>query len=62
MVQRVRRNIEEAELERTLATVPDMIRKVRDHIPESEILAFREAAIQDFVIAAGNYLEQGQVT
>jgi len=61
MVHRVRRDIDETEVERTLAAVPEMLEKVHAHVNEAEMSAFRENAIQDFVASATDYLGQGQV-
>lgn len=60
-VQRVRPRAGEAEVERVLATVPQLLERVRDHVSDGEVQAFREAAIQRFLDAANRYLGEGQV-
>jgi len=60
-VRRVHRVQDDAEIDAILGKVPQMLEKVRAHVQESEVQAFRENAIRAFVVRATEYLAEGEV-
>ena len=60
-VSRVYREAEEEDVDWIMTRVPAMLEKVRSYVGDEEVRAFREAAIQDFVRSATEYLGEGQI-
>jgi nitrogen-specific signal transduction histidine kinase len=60
MVKRLRPGASAEETEDVMDKIPEMLEKVRAHIPDGEIAAFRESAMRNFVEAANRYLKAGQ--
>ena len=61
MVKRLRPSASVGETEQVMDKIPEMLEKVRAHIPDDEIASFRQAAMDNFVETANRYLKAGQV-
>ncbi|MEE9285865.1 MAG: zinc dependent phospholipase C family protein [Dehalococcoidia bacterium] len=60
-VQRVHPQADEDEVDQIVTDVPALLEKVRAHVDDAEIQAFRETAIQAFLDTARQYLNEGQL-
>lgn len=60
-VRRVHPVADEAEVDAILLKVPEMLEKVRAHVDEAEIAAFRDEAIEAFLVTAKDYLRGGGI-
>lgn len=56
LVRRVRPAANDAEVDRIIADVPELLERVRGHVDEAELLRFRELALLEFVETARRYI------
>jgi len=59
-LSRVYPDADAEEAERILATIPDLLKRTRDHIKDEEVRAFRASSLDAFVASATAYLNGGQ--
>ncbi|MBI3742929.1 MAG: zinc dependent phospholipase C family protein [Chloroflexi bacterium] len=61
-VSRIHPKATDGEVEWIIGNIPALLEKVREHINDDEVQAFRESAIQAFLTSAERYLHEGQIS